>query len=108
MVQFDMGNILAQACPKPFGDQFPFLPIPRYAEQVVAATLVPAESPDSSDAVRRNLEAKGMELTELELALREVELNSDRLQQYLEQSQSNLEMQTEEKLGSRIVRIWRI
>ena len=81
------------------GDQPPFLPIPRYAEQVVAATLGPAEAPDS-DAVRRNLEAKGLELTELEFTLREVELNSDRLQQYLEQSQSNLEMQTEEKLGS--------
>eukprot|EP00435_Cladocopium_sp_Y103_P050332 s653_g15.t1 len=68
----------------------------RYAEQVVASTaLVPAESPD---AVRRNLEAKGLELTELEFTLREVELNSDRLQQYLEQSQSNLEMQTEEKI----------
>ena len=66
---------------------------------MVAATSVPAESPDS-DAVRRNLEAKGLELTELEFTLREVELNSDRLQQYLEQSQSNLEMQTEEKLGS--------
>lgn len=69
----------------------------RYAEQVVAATLGPAEAPDS-DAVRRNLEAKGLELTELEFTLREVELNSDRLQQYLEQSQSNLEMQTEEKI----------
>lgn len=105
------------------GDQPPFLPIPRYAEQVVAATLGPAEAPDS-DAVRRNLEAKGLELTELEFTLREVELNSDRLQQYLEQSQSNLEMQTEEKLGSQqtsvspvwerelvqevLIRLWRI
>jgi hypothetical protein len=74
--------------------------------------------------VRRNLEAKGLELTELEFTLREVELNSDRLQQYLEQSQSNLEMQTEEKLGSQqtsvspvwerelvqevLIRLWRI
>lgn len=105
------------------GDQPPFLPIPRYAEQVVAAILGPAEAPDS-DAVRRNLEAKGLELTELEFTLREVELNSDRLQQYLEQSQSNLEMQTEEKLGSQqtsvspvwerelvqevLIRLWRI
>ena len=67
------------------------------AESAPHSALMSVDVPPAHRS--RALEAQGLQLAELEFTLREVEVNSDRLKQSLEQSQANLEMQTEEKLA---------